>query len=343
MAFTFLNMAGMFVLLGAETIAAFQVLIYVGAITVLILFGVMFTPQSPRPYGLFFQKQTPAGALIAAGRIELIGSGYAQVIGPLVPAEVNAANLRIGNAVYESLLGVRPSLALVNEQAYSAGLVGLYLDAGYRAILMDWDNPGAHHPEWHPETRHLPQRALGTDGRSIALLWTNTVAFQKLQRFAHGDIALADYLGWLRGRHGESDRALCLYASDAEIFDFRPGRYKTEETCSGREWDVLAMAFAALGGEERMHCIAPSEALRLLGEDAAGQTLRLETPSCPVPVTKPRNYKLAGRAAVEPWAGKRRAREQPARQQGSRGQDAQDFAQKAVRENRQVRPRIARS
>ena len=65
MAFTFLNMAGMFVLLGAETIAAFQILIYVGAITVLILYGVMFTPQAPRSYGLFFQRQTPAGALIA--------------------------------------------------------------------------------------------------------------------------------------------------------------------------------------------------------------------------------------------------------------------------------------
>ncbi|MBU6423084.1 MAG: NADH-quinone oxidoreductase subunit J [Chloroflexota bacterium] len=66
MAFTFLNMAGMFVLLGSETIAAFQVLIYVGAITVLILYGVMFTPQTPRAYGLFFQKQTPWGALVAA-------------------------------------------------------------------------------------------------------------------------------------------------------------------------------------------------------------------------------------------------------------------------------------
>lgn len=66
MAFTFLNMAGMFVLLGAETIAAFQVLIYVGAITVLILFGVMFTPQTPRSYALFFQGQTPWGALLAA-------------------------------------------------------------------------------------------------------------------------------------------------------------------------------------------------------------------------------------------------------------------------------------
>src|SRR5947209_15231963 len=66
MAFTFLCMAGMFVLLGAETIAAFQILIYVGAITVLILYGVMFTPQQERPYALFFQKQTPLAALFVA-------------------------------------------------------------------------------------------------------------------------------------------------------------------------------------------------------------------------------------------------------------------------------------
>ncbi len=66
MAFSFFCMAGMFVLLGAETIAAFQVLIYVGAITVLILFGVMFTPQQDRAYALFFQKQTPIAALLVA-------------------------------------------------------------------------------------------------------------------------------------------------------------------------------------------------------------------------------------------------------------------------------------
>jgi len=66
MAFSFLCVAGMFVLLGAETIAAFQILIYVGAITVLILYGVMFTPQRPRAYALFFQKQTPWAAVFVA-------------------------------------------------------------------------------------------------------------------------------------------------------------------------------------------------------------------------------------------------------------------------------------
>src|SRR6185312_11805936 len=81
-----------------------------------------------------------ARTLIAAGRMELIGSGYSQMIGPLVPARVTSENLRLGNESYQRLLGVTPRVALVNEQAYSAGLVPLYRAAGYDAILMDWEN-----------------------------------------------------------------------------------------------------------------------------------------------------------------------------------------------------------
>ncbi|HEY1836508.1 MAG TPA: hypothetical protein VGG36_02535, partial [Rhizomicrobium sp.] len=232
-----------------------------------------------------------ARALIASGRIEPIGSGYAQIIGPLVPARVTQANLRIGNELYRKLLGVVPSLALINEQAYSAGLVGLYLDAGYRAILMDWDNPGAEHPEWSAETRYLPQRAIGADGRSIGLLWTSTVAFQKLQRLAHGDIGLEQYLGHLRDKRGENARVLCAYASDAEVFDFRPGRFRSEEALDGEsEWKRLANAFASLKSEFGM--IAPSAALAFESK-LAHRDLRLETAAVPVPVKKQRKYNLS--------------------------------------------------
>jgi hypothetical protein len=229
--------------------------------------------------------------LIVAGKAELIGSGYAQLIGPLVPAKIVAANLAWGNEAYLRLLGAKPTLALVNEQAYSGGLVGHYLDAGYQALLMDWDNPAASHPEWNAETRYLSQRALGADGRSIGLLWTNTVAFQKLQRYAHGDIALEDYLGFVSDRQGEAPRALCLYASDAEIFDFRPGRYRTEEALSQDEWNRLAGAFAALSSNEGMRLMIPSDALRLTA-DVDAKPLRLETASHPVPVKKQRKYNL---------------------------------------------------
>ncbi|MEI9885722.1 MAG: hypothetical protein WDN08_04330 [Rhizomicrobium sp.] len=229
--------------------------------------------------------------LLAQGRIELIGSGYSQMIGPLVPARVTQENLKLGNAIYRRLLGVQPAIALVNEQAYSGGLVGLYLDAGYRALAMDWDNPGTAHPDWAGETRYLPQRALGADGRSIGLIWTNTVAFQKMQRFVHRDIEIAPYLDYVRGTAGQSRRALCVYASDAEIFDFRPGRYKTEEKNVGGEWTRMAEAFARLGAEFEL--IAPSEVLNLSDAAQAGQTLRLETAAAPIPVKKQRKYNLA--------------------------------------------------
>jgi hypothetical protein len=232
-----------------------------------------------------------ARGLLAARRIELIGSGYAQMIGPLVPAAVTEANLRIGNDVYARLLGAKPAVALVNEQAYSAGLVGLYLDAGYRALAMDWDNPGTAHPAWPAETRYLPQRALGADGRSIGLLWTNTVAFQKLQRFVHRDIEIEPYLDYVRGHRTARRRALCVYASDAEIFDFRPGRYKTEETCAGDEWARMEAAFARLTTEFEL--VAPSDVLALRDAPQAGQALRLETAAMPIPVKKQRKYNLA--------------------------------------------------
>ena len=120
-----------------------------------------------------------AKSLIGQGRIELIGSGYSQMIGPLVPARVTEENLRLGHEIYQRLLNTKPRVALINEQAYAAGLVGLYRDAGYDAIIMDCENPAAGHPEWTPETHYLPQRALGADGRDIALIWSNTTLFQQ--------------------------------------------------------------------------------------------------------------------------------------------------------------------
>jgi hypothetical protein len=231
-------------------------------------------------------------ALVAAGKVEFVGSGYAQLIGPLVPAEVVAANLNIGNAIYQRVLDIRPSLALVNEQAYSAGLVGHYLDAGYRALLMDWDNPSAHHPEWPDEARYQPQAALGADGRAIELLWTNTVAFQKLQRYAHGDIRIEEYRAFVESHQSKSKRAVCVYASDAEIFDFRPRRYRTEEALSGEsEWQRLAGAFAELHAIKGANLTTPSAALEHTKAPFT-TPVHLETASCPVPVKKQRKYNL---------------------------------------------------
>ena len=112
-------------------------------------------------------------------------------------------NLAIGNDIYRALLGRVRRSALVNEQAYSGGLVGHYLDAGYEGAADGLGQSGRPSSRMATEARYLPQAALGADGREIGLLWTNTVAFQKLQRYAHGDIALDDYCDFVAGRRGE--------------------------------------------------------------------------------------------------------------------------------------------
>jgi hypothetical protein len=236
-----------------------------------------------------------ARELIAAGRIELIGSGYSQMIGPLVPARVMIENLRIGNEIYHALLGACPAIALVNEQSYAGGLVGHYLDAGYSAILMDWDNPAANHPEWDGALQGLPQYARGADGRMIPVLWTDTAAFQQLQRLAHDDISPDSYIRFLRGRRTSDARMLCVYASDAEIFDFRPGRFRTEEILAAEkvEWARLDAAFTAIASEPGMALVKPSEALTMITRPGGGNSLRLESAACPVPVKKQRKYNLA--------------------------------------------------
>ncbi len=65
---SFLGVAGFFVMLNAPALAAFQVLIYVGAVTVVILFGVMFT-QKPqvRSFSTIIQRQHWPGLMVALG------------------------------------------------------------------------------------------------------------------------------------------------------------------------------------------------------------------------------------------------------------------------------------
>ena len=49
------------------------------------------------------------------GLLELVGSGYCQIIGPLVPYELNLKNQILGIEQYKSILGIIPKIALVNE------------------------------------------------------------------------------------------------------------------------------------------------------------------------------------------------------------------------------------
>jgi NADH:ubiquinone oxidoreductase subunit 6 (subunit J) len=65
-------LAGMYALLGAPIIAAAQVLIYLGAISVLILFAIMLTQAGDANLPAPFHRQAPIGLIIALVVVGLV-------------------------------------------------------------------------------------------------------------------------------------------------------------------------------------------------------------------------------------------------------------------------------
>ena len=61
----FLALAGIYVTLGAPMVAAAQVIVYIGAISVLILFAIMLTQDKAAPSRLVFQTQAAPAAVAA--------------------------------------------------------------------------------------------------------------------------------------------------------------------------------------------------------------------------------------------------------------------------------------
>jgi len=65
MVFCFLGVAGAYALLNAELVAVIQILVYVGAISVVILFAIMLTEAQGNDYKLFFNRQSIFAAPLA--------------------------------------------------------------------------------------------------------------------------------------------------------------------------------------------------------------------------------------------------------------------------------------
>lgn len=61
------SVAGVFVILGADFLAAVQVLIYIGAVMILVLFALMLTPQTSLVPNLTSPGQSLAGIAVAGG------------------------------------------------------------------------------------------------------------------------------------------------------------------------------------------------------------------------------------------------------------------------------------
>ena len=236
--------------------------------------------------------------LLKENKVELIGSGYSQIIGPLMPYELNTQNQLIGLEAYQNLLGIRPKIALVNEMAYSKGLVDIYKEAGYEAIVMEWNNPYRFHKEWSKDWAYFPQIAKGVKS-DLPIIWADSIAFQKFQRYAHGEMPLKEYFHYLKSHDSEEIRFFPLYANDAEIFNFRPGRYETEANLQFDEWRRIKKLLSVLKNKG-FEFVFLKDTLK----HKQNNILNLESPQQPIPVKKQEKYNinrwaLTGRGDLE--------------------------------------------
>lgn len=226
-----------------------------------------------------------------SGHIEIIGSGYVQSIFPLIPSEINKRNLQKGNEVYKRLLGKQPRIALVNEQCYAAGLVPLYQEAGYEGIIIDWVNATKYND--YPEELQYTTPLIQGCGRTTRVLWNNSIAFQKLQRYVFGDLSLQEYLSYIFSHYSpDHDRYLMVYSNDMEIFNFRPRDPKSLHSGFIKSDEIMLMkqAFSSLKSDERITFVTPSHAALKF---TSPEIITPETAQYPILCKKQDKYNLS--------------------------------------------------
>ena len=232
--------------------------------------------------------------LLNSGVCELIGSGYCQIIGPLVPYKVNEWNQKLGIESYKKILVCRPEIALVNEMAFSSSLVDLYSQFGYKGFIMDRDNIELAFRSNKELFNKIPTHSEGTDGTIMPVLWSDSILFQKVQHFAHGDISINNYLDYVQSRIDDGELLFPIYCNDAEVFDYRPGRFSEERpTHHEGEWKRIEKLLKLISSNTEIEFISPMQALEINNKEKDKFVSKLVNAAYPIPVKKQEKYNIA--------------------------------------------------
>ncbi len=225
------------------------------------------------------------------GLIELIGSGYMQIIAPLVPYKVNLQNQKIGLETYINILGITPKIAFINEQTFSKSLVDLYSEVGYEALIMEWNNAYSLNNKIKKDFAYSPIIVKGIN-KTLPILWSDSILFQKFQRTVHGERDMDFYINFVK-QYTKEYKAVPIYSSDLEIFNFRPGRFETEQLIKNDEWEIVANIVEKL--KQFCKFELPSKVLEMNLDK--NKKVSLTTSLNPIIVKKQEKYSLSRWAA----------------------------------------------
>jgi NADH-quinone oxidoreductase subunit J len=117
-------LAGIYVVLGAPLVAGAQVLVYIGAISVLILFAIMLTQDKVAPVRLVFQTQAVPAAIAAIVLAIVVGLTVAATSWASTPTRTDNATNDVAKALFSNY--VLP-LEVVGVLLLAAVIGGVFL------------------------------------------------------------------------------------------------------------------------------------------------------------------------------------------------------------------------
>lgn len=162
--------------------------------------------------------------LIEMGNVEIIASGYSQVVQPLVPYEINKINLKLGISCYKSILNTTPNTAINCEGVYSNSAAKVIEEYKFKNLLVEWNNFYKANDIKNIDLKYKCPQIKNT---KLNLIWYNSINFQLFQRYVKGEINLKDYFNNIKTKNKKG--YICLYCSDAEIFGFNFKRYDDDK------------------------------------------------------------------------------------------------------------------
>ena len=177
--------------------------------------------------------------LIKKNKISLIGSGYCQIIGPLVPYKVNMYNYKIGNEILKKILNVRTQTVLVNEHCFSKSLIDIFKSNKFNTMIMEWENSKYGNKNFSEKLKFKTAFAKGFKNK-IKVIWNSSLYFQNFQKFVYGNTTEKNYLNFINKNNINSKEFTILYGSDTEIFNFRPRKTShNPKTSYLNEWKKI--------------------------------------------------------------------------------------------------------
>tara|TARA_B100000787_G_scaffold37549_1_gene26442 strand:+ start:305 stop:2233 length:1929 start_codon:yes stop_codon:yes gene_type:complete len=223
--------------------------------------------------------------LIRVRKIYFVGSGFNQIIAPLVPFEVTCKNLQIGNHYYKKILGKRPETALINEMAFSKDIAEIYLNLGYKNIIIDYDNLNS-----STKKNVIPNYCyLGSNNKKLNIIYASSFLFQQFQSCIYGDVSISKYLDLIKRYQKSININLPIYSGDAEVFNFRAGRFFSERKKIHNEWlRVYKLLDNILEKTQIRFCLIDN-----LSGNNNGNKMYNANPEAPITVKKQPKYNIS--------------------------------------------------